>query len=133
MNKTNATTTKKTLSPPKAILSPPKITSNIPRKTKNTPTKTKSNKPQISPITKIVKVPKKPSAIETIPPPPPSPVSNPPPPPSEESPIIENKSLGIDNINVIMDSLETISLHDILSSNENPDMTNMINNLLAIS
>ena len=132
MNNTNGTKkkTKASLSPAKAILSPPKVVSNLPRKNKSTPTKTKDNKkPQISPITRTVKVPKKPSAIESIPPPPPSPDNT----PSKEPPIIENKSLGIDNINVIMDSLENISLHDILSSNENPDMTNMINNLLAIS
>jgi hypothetical protein len=48
-------------------------------------------------------------------------------------PIVENKSLGIDNINVILDSIENVSILDIISSSENPDMTNMFNNLLAIS
>lgn len=57
--------------------------------------------------------------------------STPPPPPP--APIEENKSIGIENINVIVDSLDNVSIIDILSSNENPDMTNMINNMLAIS
>jgi hypothetical protein len=48
-------------------------------------------------------------------------------------PIEENKSIGIENINVIVDSLDNVSIIDILSSNENPDMSNMINNMLAIS
>ena len=50
-----------------------------------------------------------------------------------EPPIKENKTIGIDNINVILESLENISIQDILTSNENPDITTMINNMLAIS
>jgi hypothetical protein len=48
-------------------------------------------------------------------------------------PIVENKSLGIDNINIILDSVENVSILDIISSTENPDMTNVFNNILAIS
>jgi hypothetical protein len=51
----------------------------------------------------------------------------------EATPIQENKSIGVDNINSIVDSLENISIMDIISSTENPDMTTMFNNLLAIS
>ena len=54
-----------------------------------------------------------------------------PPPPSE--PIKENKSIGIENINVILESLDQISVQDILTANENPDITTMSNNILAIS
>ena len=58
-------------------------------------------------------------------------VPSPPPPPSE--PIKENKSIGIENINVILESLDQISVQDILTANENPDITTMSNNILAIS
>ena len=54
-----------------------------------------------------------------------------PPPPSE--PIKENKSIGIENIYVILESLDQISIQDILTANENPDITTMSNNILAIS
>ena len=54
-------------------------------------------------------------------------------PTQTSTPIQENKSIGIENINVIVDSLDNVSIIDILSSNENPDMSNMINNMLAIS
>lgn len=52
---------------------------------------------------------------------------------TKSKPIVENKSLGIDNINIIVDSIENVSILDIISSSENPDMTTMFNNLLAIS
>jgi len=52
-------------------------------------------------------------------------------PPPE--PIQENNKIGIDNINVLFDSLLKISVKDILSSFENPDMTTPFNNILAIS
>jgi len=57
----------------------------------------------------------------------------PPPPPPPSEPIKENKSIGIENINVILESLEKISVQDILTANENPDITTMSNNILAIS
>jgi hypothetical protein len=59
--------------------------------------------------------------------------SPPPPTPSPSEPIKENKSIGIENINVILESLEKISVQDILTANENPDITTMSNNILAIS
>ena len=59
--------------------------------------------------------------------------SSPPPPPAPSEPIKENKSIGIENINVILESLEKISVQDILTTNENPDITTMSNNILAIS
>lgn len=51
----------------------------------------------------------------------------------EEEPIKENNKIGIDNINVLFDSLLKISVKDILSSSENPDMTTPFNSILAIS
>ena len=68
----------------------------------------------------------------TLPPPQPPPPS-PAPPATVSEPIKENKSIGIENINVILESLDKISIQDILTANENPDITNMSNNILAIS
>lgn len=65
--------------------------------------------------------------------PPPVPVPVPAPPAAVSEPIKENKSIGIENINVILESLDKISIQDILTANENPDITNMSNNILAIS
>jgi len=48
-------------------------------------------------------------------------------------PIQENNKIGIDNINVLFDSLLKISVKDILASNENPDMMTPFNSILAIS
>lgn len=53
--------------------------------------------------------------------------------PQEIQPIIENKNMNIENINIIIDSLDNTSIIDIISLNENPDITTMFNNLLAIS
>lgn len=53
--------------------------------------------------------------------------------PQEIQPIIENKTMNIENINIIIDSLDNTSIIDIISLNENPDITTMFNNLLAIS
>lgn len=61
-------------------------------------------------------------------------VEDPPPKNQEkEEPIKENNKIGIDNINVLFDSLLKISVKDILSSSENPDMTTPFNSILAIS
>ena len=56
----------------------------------------------------------------------------------EESPVIQpqieetTKSIGVESINIIIDTLESVSIQDILS-NENPDISTVSNNLLAIS
>lgn len=54
------------------------------------------------------------------------------------SPVIQpqieetTKSIGVESINIIIDTLESVSIQDILS-NENPDISTVSNNLLAIS
>jgi hypothetical protein len=56
----------------------------------------------------------------------------------EEPPVIQpqieetTKSIGVESINIIIDTLESVSIQDILS-NENPDISTVSNNLLAIS
>jgi hypothetical protein len=61
------------------------------------------------------------------------PASQPQPEPPEPQIVEEtSKSIGVDSINIIIDTLESVSIQDILS-NENPDISTVSNNLLAIS
>lgn len=113
------TTTKKSTAVAKPPTTAVTVKSVTPPKKKKTTTKKPTSPPKVEVEKK--KTPKK--------------VVTPPPPPVPEPPanIQENKSIGVDNINSILDSLENISIMDIISSTENPDMTTMFNNLLAIS
>jgi len=107
----------------KSTAVPPTTTTAVTVKSVTPPKKKKTTKKPTSPLKVEKKTPKK----VTPPPPPLPPVPEPP------TSIQENKSIGVDNINSIIDSLENISIMDIISSTENPDMTTMFNNLLAIS
>lgn len=49
---------------------------------------------------------------------------------AEEVPL--PKTIGVESINIIIDTLESVSVKDILL-NENPDISTVTNNLLAIS
>ena len=111
------TTTKKST----AVAKPPPTAVTV--KSVTPPKKKKTTKKPTSPPKVEVEKKKTPKKVVTPPPPVPEP----------PTPIQENKSIGIDNINSILDSLENISIMDIISSTENPDMTTMFNNLLAIS
>lgn len=105
----------------KSTAVPPTTTTAVTVKSVTPPKKKKTTKKPTFPPKVEKKTPKK------VTPPPPPPVPEPP------TSIQENKSIGVDNINSILDSLENISIVDIISSTENPDMTTMFNNLLAIS
>jgi hypothetical protein len=110
------------------------------KKTKSVFVKTPPLKKAVTTTVKSVTPPKKKSK-KPVSPPKVEKKKTPPPPKKkvipavvqEATPIQENKSIGVDNINSIVDSLENISIMDIISSTENPDMTTMFNNLLAIS
>lgn len=111
------TTTKKST----AVAKPPPTAVTV--KSVTPPKKKKTTKKPTSPPKVEVEKKKTPKKVVTPPPPVPEP----------PTPIQESKSIGVDNINSILDSLENISIMDIISSTENPDMTTMFNNLLAIS
>ena len=103
----------------------------------STPTTAKASRKPPKSRSKVLKHPSHSVAPPAPTPPPPTPEApaqpaQPTPEPPKDEPIQENKSIGIDNINIIIDSLENVSLVDIIS-HDNPDMTTVFNNLLAIS
>lgn len=80
-------------------------------------TKKKGHPKKISPPKKKVKELPSPKAVEVK---------------VEEEVKVEKKTIGVESINIIIDALESVSVLDILS-NENPDISIVTNNLLAIS
>ena len=140
MKKTKTSvSTKRTKTPPipeeepeKTPRKTPSTKKAEPLKTPKAPRKTSTKKVEIPVEEELPKTPKASrktpqKKAKTL-------VEDPPPKNQEkEEPIKENNKIGIDNINVLFDSLLKISVKDILSSSENPDMTTPFNSILAIS